>query len=188
MGSCAKVRSSRQSAHLQSQFGNLRTGELHGDFTSAVADDQFAATMRGWQHNRECAEHAPGLFRIAMRKKEAAFLIDQELVKVGGHIHSRAPQSGGDRRHDLLKGLLPGLAADAHTCRRQLPRLADRCVGDRFSTAAVRRAGRDEGTGNESTPTPSTSTRGIGVSSEPWTKKSPARRTPASNCSSSVRS
>ncbi len=57
--------------------------------------------------------------------------------------------------------------------------------GDGCRTIAANCA---SGTGNDSVPTPSTSTFGIGISSAPLTKKSPCRFTPDSTVSSGLKS
>ena len=56
--------------------------EIHGDFLLVMSDDQLSTLVSGWQYDDKCGDHAVEFFAIPVRQKEAALLINQELVKM----------------------------------------------------------------------------------------------------------
>lgn len=101
-----------------------------------MAHHKLAAGVDRRQHHNESAEHACGLFGVAVAYEEITLAIDKELVELRLHRPGNAQALRRLGSH-CVKALCPMTAADVYAPRFDLPCAPHPLVVHRFLAAAV---------------------------------------------------
>jgi hypothetical protein len=101
-----------------------------------VPDDQFAAAMDRGQYQRQGRKHAGSLFGVPVLDKEAAGVVDEQLIKIGRDRLADA-EAAGRLGNEFSQAALPMAPADADPARFDLPGSPDLAIDQRRLAATI---------------------------------------------------
>ena len=103
-----------------------------GGRLAEVVDDEIPAGVRGRQRDDQRRDHRVVLLGVLVRQEELAFLVDQQGMQVGGQPAVPGQSEFLAQRLEFGAEALPARPLDADEFAGDLPRVADREIGERL--------------------------------------------------------
>ena len=108
-------------------------------FLSFVTDHQFASLVGRGKHDHQARHHPIDLFPIAVRQKEAARFVEQQVIQMAGQLLLGQTQVLLHSLHRLGQELVPLGIGQTELVRHELPGFADFGIDKGFRALAVGR-------------------------------------------------
>ena len=112
-------------------------GEINGLLLPLVAHHQFAALVRRRQDDDQSGNHAFQFLAVAMGQKEAAWLVEEQVVEVGFQLLFLQAEFLLDLAYRLLQENVPVGIGQREAVRLQFPDAANAGIDDGLLTLAI---------------------------------------------------